>query len=138
MQQFVVAVAVVVAAVGLGLVLRKRQQVAAPTQPSRAIPAQLDRADFDSTAPWLVVVFSSATCDTCAAVARKAEVLRSDSVGVVEVEFSAARELHRKYDIQVVPMVALADSEGVVRAGFAGPVSAEDLWGALADVREQH
>lgn len=138
MQQFVVGVAVVVAAVGLGLVLRKRQQVAAPTQPSRAIPAQLDRADFDSTAPWLVVVFSSATCDTCAAVARKAEVLRSDSVGVVEVEFSAARELHRKYDIQVVPMVALADSEGVVRAGFAGPVSAEDLWGALADVREQH
>ena len=138
MQQFVVAVAVVVAAVGLGLVLRKRQQVAAPTQPSRAIPSQLDRADFDSTAPWLVVVFSSATCDTCAAVARKAEVLRSDSVGVVEVEFSAARELHRKYDIQVVPMVALADSEGVVRAGFAGPVSAEDLWGALADVREQH
>lgn len=138
MQQFVVAVAVVVAAVGLGLVLRKRQQVAAPTQPSRAIPAQLDRADFDSAAPWLVVVFSSATCDTCAAVARKAEVLRSDSVGVVEVEFSAARELHRKYDIQVVPMVAMADSEGVVRAGFAGPVSAEDLWGALADVREQH
>ena len=135
-MQVVVAVAVVVVAVGLGLVLRKRQQVAAPTQPSRAIPAQLDRADFAAKTPWLVVVFSSATCDTCAAVARKAEVLQSAEVGVVEVEYGAARDLHRKYDIQVVPMVAIADSEGVVRAGFAGPVTAEDLWGALADVRE--
>lgn len=136
-MQVVVAVAVVVVAVGVGLLLRKRQHVAAPTQPSRAVPAQLDRGDFAVATPWLVVVFSSATCNTCADVVRKAEVLRSADVGVVEVEFASARELHRKYDIQVVPMVAIADSEGVVRAGFAGPVTAEDLWGALADVREQ-
>ncbi len=143
MQQAVVAVAVVVVAVAIGLILRKRQQVAAPTQPSRAVPAQLDRADFAglggvaaATTPWLVVVFSSATCDTCADVVRKAQVLQSAEVGVVEVEYGAARDLHRKYDIQAVPMVAIADREGVVRAGFAGPVTAEDLWGALADVRE--
>ena len=136
-MQVVVAVAVVVVAVGVGLLLRRRQQVAAPTQPSRAIPAQLDRADFAAGEQWLVAVFSSATCNTCADVVRKAEVLRSADVGVVEVEYASARELHRKYDIQAVPMVAIADSEGVVRAGFAGPVTAEDLWGALADVREQ-
>lgn len=136
-MQVIVAVAVVVVAVGVGLLLRRRQQVTAPTQPSRAVPAQLDRADFAADEPWLVAVFSSATCNTCADVVRKAEVLRSADVGVVEVEFASARELHRKYDIQAVPMVAIADSEGVVRAGFAGPVTAEDLWGALADVREQ-
>ena len=136
MPQGVVAIAVVIAAVGLGLILRRRQQIAAPTQPSRAIPAQLDRADFEPTTPWLVAVFSSATCDTCADVARKAAVLQSPSVGVVDIEFAAHRALHKKYDIQVVPIVAIADSEGVVRAGFAGPVTAEDLWGALADVRE--
>ena len=136
MPQAVVAIAVVVAAVGLGLILRRRQQVAAPTQPSRAIPAQLDRADFEPTTPWLVVVFSSATCDTCADVARKAAVLQSPSVGVVDIEFAAHRALHKKYDIQVVPIVAIADSEGIVRAGFAGLVTAEDLWGALADVRD--
>lgn len=136
MPQAVVAIAVVIAAVGLGLILRRRQQIAAPTQPSRAIPAQLDRADFEPTTPWLVAVFSSATCDTCADVARKAAVLQSPSVGVVDIEFAAHRALHKKYDIQVVPIVAIADSEGVVRAGFAGPVTAEDLWGALADVRE--
>jgi len=134
--QFVIAVAVVVGAVAIGLILRQRQRVAVPTQPSTDIPSQLDRADFGARTPWLVVVFSSATCDTCADVVRKAEVLRTDSVGVMEIEYTAARELHRKYDIQVVPMVAIADSEGVVRAGFAGPVAAEDLWGALAEIRE--
>jgi len=134
--QFVIAVAVVVGAVAIGLILRQRQRVAVPTQPSTDIPSQLDRADFGARTPWLVVVFSSATCDTCADVVRKAEVLRTDSVGVMEIEYTAARELHRKYDIQVVPMVAIADSEGVVRAGFAGPVAAEDLWGALAEIRK--
>ncbi|CAN5495767.1 hypothetical protein BH10ACT2_BH10ACT2_09800 [soil metagenome] len=134
-MQVVVAVAVVVGAVALGLILRLRQRVEVPTQPSTDVPAQLDRADFEPRTPWLVAVFSSATCDSCADVVRKAQVLRSDSVGVVEVEYNDARELHRKYDIQVVPMVAIADNEGVVRAGFAGPVTAEDLWGALADVR---
>ena len=53
-HQVVVAVAVVVVAVGVGLVLRRRQQVAAPTQPSRAIPAQLDRADFEPTGDAVV------------------------------------------------------------------------------------
>ena len=134
-MQVVVAVAVMVVAVGLGLVLRMRQRVAAPTQPVGVIPAQLDRADFEPRTKWLVVVFSSATCETCADVARKADVLRSADVGVVEVEYATARDLHRKYDIQAVPIVVIADSEGVVQAGFAGPVTAEDLWGALADVR---
>ena len=137
MRQVIVAVAVVVSAVGLGLALRRRQHVAAPTQPARVIPVQLDRADFEPRTPWLVAVFSSATCDGCADVARKAAALRSAEVGVVDVEYASARDLHRKYDIQAVPIVVIADSDGVVRAGFAGPVTAEALWGALADVREQ-
>ncbi len=136
MPQVLVAIAVIVVAVGLGLVLRARQHVAAPTQPSRAIPSQLDRADFVPVTPWLVAVFSSATCDTCASVVSKALVLQSASVGVVDVEYGNARALHGKYDIQAVPIVVIADSEGVVRAGFAGPVTAEDLWGALAEVRK--
>lgn len=135
MVQLVVAVAVVAVAVGVGLMLRRRQQVAAPTQPSHAVPAQLDRADFAATQPWLVVVFSSATCHTCADVVRKAQVLQSAEVGVVDVEFSTARDLHRKYDIQAVPIVAVADAEGVVHRGFAGPITATDLWAAVADAR---
>lgn len=136
MAQLLVAVAVVVVAVAVGFVLRRRQVVQAPTQPSLAVPAQLDRADFAATTPWVVVVFSSASCDTCADVVRKAEVLQSAEVSVVQLEYTAARDLHRKYDIQAVPIVAIADEHGVVRAGFAGPVTATDLWAAVAEARQ--
>lgn len=134
-MQLIVAGAVIVGAIALGLVLRGRQPTAAPTQAARPVPVQLDRADFAATEPWLVAVFSSATCATCADVISKAQVLRSPEVAVVEIEFAANRLLHRKYDIQAVPLVAIADHEGVVRAGFAGPVTAQDLWGALAAAR---
>jgi hypothetical protein len=137
MSQVVVAVVVVAVAVGVGLVLRGRQQVAVPTQPAAVVPMQLDRADFPQAAtPWVVVVFSSSTCHSCADVVRKAQVLASKEVGVVDVEFSANAALHRKYDIQAVPIVAIADRDGVVRRGFAGPVTATDLWAAVADARE--
>ncbi len=136
MLQLVVAVAVVVVAVLVGLILRRRQEAAAPTQPSFGVPVQLDRADFAADTPWLVAVFSSATCSTCADVVRKARVLQSPEVAVVDVEFPTAKRLHQKYDIQAVPIVAIADAQGVVRAGFAGPVTATDLWAAVAEARE--
>ena len=136
MQQLVIAGVVLLSAMAVGLVLRRRQVVAAPTQPSHAVPAQLDRADFPTGSPWLVAVFSSATCTTCADVVRKAKVLQSGDVTVVDVEFGAARDLHEKYDIQAVPIVAIADQHGVVRAGFAGPVTATDLWAAVAEARQ--
>lgn len=136
MRQVLIALAVVVVAVVLGLVLRRRQVVQAPTQPSVAVPAQLDRADFDAPTPWLVAVFSSATCTTCADVVRKAQVLASKDVTVLDIEFGAFTALHKKYDIQAVPIVAIVDADGVVQAGFAGPVTATDLWAAVAEARQ--
>ena len=136
MVQAVVALAVVAVAVGVGLLLRRRQVVQAPTQPRLAVPSQLDRADFPAAQPWLVAVFSSASCHTCADVVRKAEVLASPEVAVVDVEFSAHRELHRKYGIDAVPILVLADAEGVVRRSFTGPLTATDLWAAVADSRQ--
>ncbi|MGB8862300.1 MAG: hypothetical protein WCC60_23800 [Ilumatobacteraceae bacterium] len=132
----IVAVAVMATAVAVGLALRRRQVTEAPTQPSYAVPAQLDRADFAAPTPWLVAVFSSATCTTCADVVRKARVLQSPEVTVIDVEFGADTALHKKYDIQAVPLVAIADADGVVRAGFAGPVTATDLWAAVAEARQ--
>lgn len=136
MTQVLIAVAVVAVAVAVGLVLRRRQTVAPPTQPSMVVPGQLDRADFpQAVTPWMVVVFSSATCHTCGDVVRKAGVMASKEVSVVEVEFGASAALHRKYDIQAVPIIAIADEQGVVHRGFAGPVTATDLWAAVADAR---
>ncbi len=136
MQQILTALAVVAAAVVVGLLLRRRQVVQAPTQPRVGVPLQLDRTDFAAPTPWLVAVFSSATCSTCADVVRKARVLSSPEVTVIDVEYGAAKELHRKYAIEAVPIVAIVDADGVVRAGFAGPVTATDLWAAVAEARQ--
>lgn len=135
MQQILTALAVVAVAVVVGLVLRRRRVVQAPTQPTVVVPAQLDRADFAAPTPWLVAVFSSATCNSCADVVRKAKVLASPEVTVIDVEYSASKALHEKYDIQAVPIVAIVDPDGVVQAGFAGPVTATDLWAAVAEAR---
>ena len=67
---------------------------------------------------------------------RKAQVLESLQVNVIEVEFTQHRAVHHKYGIESVPLVAIADAQGVVRRGFAGPVSATDLWAAVAEARE--
>jgi hypothetical protein len=84
----------------------------------------------------LVVVFSAATCATCADVVAKAAVLASREVAVQDVEFTAERALHQRYAIDAVPAVLLADADGVVRRTFLGPVSATDLWAALAWERD--
>ena len=52
------------------------------------MPAQLDRDDFARPeAAWLVAVFTSATCHTCADVVAKAGVLATDDVAVDVLEF---------------------------------------------------
>jgi len=138
MTQALVAAVVAVLAISVGVVLRRRQRVDPPTQPTFAVPAQLDRADFPSPSmPWLVAVFSSATCRTCESTVRAAQALASSQVAVTEVEYAAARAVHEKYAIDAVPLVAIADADGVVRASFVGPVAATDLWAAVARVREE-
>ncbi len=135
-MQVVIAIAVLVVALGIGAVLRRRRSVDAPTQPAFSAPAQIDRADFvEANAPWLVAVFSSATCDACSDVVRKAKVLACAEVDVVEVEYSQSAALHRKYHVDAVPIAVLADQAGVVKASFIGPMSATDLWAAVAEAR---
>ncbi len=136
MTQLIVAAAVCLATVALAAVLRRRRVVAPPTQPRAVVPAQLDRADFAGTTPWLLVLFSSATCAACADVRRKADVLASAQVAVVDAEFGTHRSLHDKYGITAVPVVVLADGGGVVRASFVGPMTATDLWAAVAEARQ--
>ena len=131
-------VVVIVTAVGIvATVARTRRRVDAPTQRRFAVPQQLDRADFPrSDAPWLVAVFSSATCEVCQSVVDKARVLESADVAVVDVEYLTDRALHERYSIEAVPTVVIADASGVNRAGFVGPMSATDLWAAVAEARE--
>ncbi|CAA9272204.1 MAG: hypothetical protein AVDCRST_MAG10-3350 [uncultured Acidimicrobiales bacterium] len=136
MERFLLAAAVVVVAVIVAVLLERRRPEA-PTQGSWTVPAQLDRADFARPdAPWLVAVFTSATCDSCAQAVERAKVLASGAVAVDEAEVKARPDLHRRYHIDAVPIVVVADAEGVVRSSFTGPPSATDLWAAVAAVRE--
>ncbi len=127
----VIAVAVVIA------ILIDRRSPDAPTAPRWAVPTQLDRADFAGPAqPWLVAVFTSETCDACAGTAAKAAVLASEDVAVDEVAVGVRPEVHRRYAIDAVPTVVVADADGVVRASFVGPPTATDLWAAVAELRD--
>lgn len=138
MTRLLVAAALVVVAVGIALVLRRRAAPDAPTQPRTwSVPAQLDRAEFARPdAPWLVAVFTSATCATCAAVASSAQVLASDAVAVDVVEFGAQRPLHERYGIDAVPITVITGADGAVVRSFVGPVTATDLWAAVAGARD--
>ena len=135
MERALVAAALIVVAVAVAYVLQRRRPDP-PSQPRWPVPTQLDRADFDGDAgQWLVAVFSSATCDTCAKAIRDARVLESEHVVVQEVEVGERRDLHRRYGIEAVPTIVVADPEGVVRASFVGPPAATDLWAAVAEAR---
>ena len=129
------AVVIVVVAAVLAVIVERRRP-APPTQAAWSTPAQLDRADFDRPdAPWLVAVFTSATCETCTKVRDQAAVLASGEVAVQDVEVSARKDLHDRYKIEAVPIILLADREGVVQASFVGPPTATDLWAAVAEAR---
>lgn len=135
MDRLLIALAIMAVAGIVAEVARRRRRTDPPTQPRRQLPSQLDRADFDGSG-WLVAVFTSETCSTCADVVRKAEAARSDEVAVSVVSYQARRDLHERYAIDAVPCLVIADGDGVVHDGFLGPVTATDLWAAVANARE--
>ena len=135
--RLVLALLVVAAALIIAKVLERRRP-APPTRDAYPVPAQLDRLDFPRPeAPWLFVLFSSRTCDSCAAMVGRVCSLESDSVATVQVEAKADKALHDRYRIEGVPMVVLADADGVVRAGFVGAVDTWELEDALAKAQAE-
>jgi hypothetical protein len=136
MSQVVLVVIAMAVAVGVAAVLRRRGGDA-PTQGGYEAPTQLDRADFASpSAPWLVALFSSSTCNACADVASKAAILASSDVAVANIDYITHKDLHERYKIEAVPTLVIADADGVVQRAFLGPVKAQDLWAAVANCRE--
>ena len=134
----VVAVAILVLAGALAWWLDHRRVAEPPSQGLGAVPQQLDRNDFPRPdASWLVVLFTSRHCDSCAGLVDKALPLASDEVGVVEVEYTTQPDLHARYQIDAAPITVVVDRSGVTRGSFVGAFSAPELWTALADLRSQ-
>ncbi len=137
MERIVLAVVLAAVALAVAAVLQRRRRPDAPVRTGYAVPAQVDRADFARPdAPWLVAVFTSATCTSCRGVWDRAQPLASDAVAVQEIEHQDDRALHDRYGIEAVPTTLVVDAEGVVAASFLGPVTATDLWAAVAEARE--
>jgi Glutaredoxin len=135
-ERVLIAVAIVVVAVLVALAVRLRRRPDAPAQVTRTAPSQLDRADFARPdTEWLVAVFTSATCGSCADVLTAARSLAGVDVAVVEVEYQAQRPLHERYGVEAVPLLVIADAAGVVRASVFGPVGAAELAQAFAAAR---
>lgn len=139
MERILLALVLILIAVVVAVILQRRKP-APPTAPEWNIPVQIDRQDFDRPeSEWIVAVFTSATCDTCSGVHARAVPLDAGPDGPVcvqEIEVGADPELHRRYGIDAVPLVLIADATGVVVKHFLGPVTATDLWAAVAEARE--
>lgn len=142
MSNVVIAVSIVVVVGLVALAARRRQMSDAPTQKVFSVPSQIDRSDFNSSETikghpeWLIVVFTSASCHVCADVWDKVQVMATNQVGVFKADFESDRALHERYGIDAVPTLIICDGAGVVQGHFLGPVSATDLWAAVATVRD--
>ena len=134
----VIALGVLAIVAAIAVVLeRRRRSTGGPVRDPYAVPRQLTRTDFPRPdAAWLVALFSSTSCDGCVAMREKVLAVDSPEVVAVDISFQADRVVHERYQISGVPMVLIADAEGVVQRAFLGTVSATDLWAALAGARD--
>ncbi len=134
--RILIAVVLLAVAAGVAWWLERRRAAAPPTQGHAVVPQQLDRHDFPRPdAAWLVVLFTSKSCESCAGLLDKAQPLASDGVSVTEVEYGAQPALHRRYRIDAAPITLVVDAQGVTRASFVGAFAASDLWSTLAELR---
>ena len=93
-----------------------------------SIPGHLSREDFSFlNEPWLVVIFSSESCETCKPVVTEGMKLTSLGVAIQEVTAETNKGLHEKYDIDAVPMLLLVDKFGVVRSSHLGPTNSDQV-----------
>jgi len=93
-----------------------------------SIPGHLSREDFGFLyEPWLVVIFSSESCETCKPVVAEGMKLASLGIAIQEVAAETNKGLHEKYDIDAVPMLLLVDKFGVVRSSHLGPINFDEV-----------
>jgi len=136
MTTLVLAVGLGAVAVLVAWVIRSRTGTDAPTQARWAVPTQLDREDFTGPElPWLVAVFTSSTCLSCAGTWKTAQTLAAPDVAVQRLDAVADRPLHERYGIEAVPCLVLADAAGTVRASFLGEPTPAELTDAMVALR---
>ncbi len=116
-----VLVAALTALAVLIAVVVNRRRPDPPSTPTFAVPQQVDRRDFDDPgAPWLLALFTSATCLSCQEAREVVLPLDLDDLTVQDIVFPTRSDLHERYHIDAVPAIVLADAEGVVTWSYVG------------------
>lgn len=136
MDRLLLAAALTAVIAGLAVVLRRARPPRSVTVASGpegwALPQVIDREDLGSPdAATVIVVFTSASCHTCARVWEQVQALPRPGVVAREIEYSTARAFHQKYGIEGVPATAFVDASGGVQTWLLGPVTDEQLEQAL-------
>ena len=100
-----------------------------------SIPGHLSREDFGFTnESWLVVIFSSESCETCKPLVAESMKLSSLGIAIQEIAVETNKDLHEKYSIDAVPMLLLVDKFGVVRSSHLGPTNSEEVRNSIQTV----
>ena len=100
-----------------------------------SIPGHLSREDFWFTnESWLVVIFSSESCETCKPLVAESMKLSSLGIAIQEIAVETNKDLHEKYGIDAVPMLLLVDKFGVVRSSHLGPTNSEEVRNSIQTV----
>ncbi len=131
MERLLLALIIGAFAVAVAALIRRRRPDA-PTGGSGHVPMQVDRDDFARPeAAFALLVFTSATCASCAEVYRQARALAGDHLSVQEIEVGDRLDLHERYRIDAVPVAVLADRSGIVRRWFLGPTAPGEIADAI-------
>lgn len=127
MERLLITLLVAAVAIGGAALFNHRRNRPAPTVMPGKPPDEVARDEFVSPeAPWLIAVFSSATCMACAAVWDDIRRFETPRVVTQNVELTADPRLHKRYRIDSVPTTVVVDTSDSVRLSFVGPLSPKD------------
>ncbi len=99
------------------------RRAAAATEQDHHIPDVVSASDFGIPEDqWMLVVFSSDKCATCAVVVEAVSRIDMPDLTVAVVGIERMPGLHAEYRIDAVPTTIVADPTGSVRKSFLGPV----------------
>lgn len=106
-----------------------------PSVPKSILPYQLDRSDFNNPSiDWIFVLFTSDTCDACDLVLSEVSKISLPNVVVQNINYATNKSLHVRYEIDAVPILLLADQQGIVQWSFAGVPSSIAISEALVNL----
>jgi hypothetical protein len=115
---------------------RRDRRRPVPVPGRDGLPRQVHRRDLDDgTRPWLVALFSSRSCASCRAVEEAIAGLSDPEVAIRQVVYEDEPDLHARYRVPGVPLLLVADADGVVRAGWLGPLGRAELDALLCEAR---